>query len=84
MAAKKKTVKKKLAPLLEIRQREGSEKNIMVGANTIVLVDGKPLRGAQAVKFEVNARGIAKATVTLIGRFNITGRSKIVKIVNKY
>lgn len=82
--AKQTIAKKKLAPLLEIKQRKGSDKSIMVGANTIILIDGKPLRGAQAVKFEVNAGGIAKATVTLIGRFNLTGRSKIVKIKNNY
>lgn len=83
MATKRKT-KNKLAPLLEIKQREDSKNKLMVGANTVILIDGKPLRGAQAVKFEVNARGIAKATVTLVGRFNITGRSRIVKITNKY
>lgn len=62
------------APLLEIRQREGTEKRIMVGANTQLFMDGKLVRGATGVKFEVNAKGIAKATITLIGRFDIKGR----------
>jgi hypothetical protein len=62
------------APLLEIRQRPGSESKIMVGANTELYLDGQKVRGAQGVRFEVNAKGIAKATITLIGRFAVKGR----------
>lgn len=71
---------KRSYPLLEIRQKEGTESSIMVGANTQLLLDGKPLKGAQAVTFEVNARGIAKATVTLIGRFKVSGKVRTEKI----
>ena len=62
------------APLLEVRQREGSESKVMTGANTELYLDGVKVRGATGVMFEVNARGIAKATITLIGRFDIKGR----------
>lgn len=73
---------KKLAPLLEIKQREGSEEKIMVGANTILTIDGVPVRGATGVKFEVNAKGVAKALITVVGRFQVVGRplTKTIKL----
>lgn len=74
-----KTVTKRSYPLLEIRQREGSE-GLMVGANTELLIDGKPVKGAQRVSFEVNARGVATATITLVGRFKVSGRVKSNKV----
>lgn len=74
----KKTVKRSY-PVLEIRQRAGSE-GLMVGANTELLIDGKPVKGAQAVTFEVSARGIAKATITLVGRFKVSGKVQANKI----
>lgn len=85
MALKKKTTRKTVKsklPLLEIKQREGS-KGVMVGANTQVLIDGKPVKGATAVTFEVNARGVAKATVTLVGRFKVSGKV-LTKKINTY
>lgn len=66
-------------PLLEIRQREGS-KGVMVGANTELLIDGKPILGATGVRFEVNAKGVATATITLIGRFKVAGKVKAKKV----
>lgn len=81
--AKEKTVSKSTTkrsyPVLEIRQRDGAE-GIMVGANTELLIDGKHVKGAQAVTFEVSARGIAKATITLVGRFKVSGKIKTDKI----
>jgi hypothetical protein len=91
-AAKNQTLKKTLnkikksirplAPLLEIEQRKGA-KGVMVGANTVLKIDGKPVKGATGVTFEVNAKGVAKATVTLIGRFKIKGRP-LVRTVKLY
>lgn len=77
----KKKVGTATAPLLEIRQRKGAN-GVMVGANTELLLDGVPVRGATAVTFEVSARGVAKATITLFGRFKVTGRpvTKTVKL----
>lgn len=71
---KEKMTAKQSLPLIEVRQREDSESKVMTGANTVLLVDGKPLKGAQSFAFEVSAKGVAKATITLVGRFKITGK----------
>lgn len=71
--------KKAKLPILEIRQRKGS-KGIMVGANTELLIDGEIVRGATGVRFEVNAKGVATATITLIGRFKVAGKVKAKKV----
>jgi hypothetical protein len=81
MKKEKSTIKKlkKLAPLLEISQRKGA-RGVMVGANTVLKLDGKPVRGAQKVSFEVDAKGIAKAIITIVGRFKVTGRPLVKQI----
>jgi hypothetical protein len=68
-------------PLIEVSQKEGAN-GVMTGANTLLLVDGKPLKGAQSFAFEVSAKGVAKATITLVGRFKINGKilTKTVKL----
>lgn len=71
--------KKTKLPTLEIRQRAGAN-GIMVGANTELLIDGEIVRGATGVRFEVNAKGVATATITLIGRFKVTGKVKAKKV----
>lgn len=68
-----KKTKKFVAPLIEVRQRKGA-KGVMVGANTEVLLDGKPLRGATKVTFEVCARGVAKLNVEFLGRMAVSGK----------
>src|SRR5512135_1615095 len=50
---------------IEIRQREGSM-GAMAGANTEVLIDGKPLKGATKVEFSVEAGGLAKLKLELL------------------
>lgn len=79
MSIKKAPAKRKKLPLLEIRQRAGS-KGVMVGANTELLIDGKPVRNAKSVKFEVSAMGVATATITLVGRFKVAGKIKTNKV----
>lgn len=58
---------------IEIRQKEGSEDQIMTGANTQILLDGKPLKGVTGVKFEVNARGVAKVTLEMYANVKVIG-----------
>lgn len=81
MAAKKVTPIKfsKKTHLLEIRQRRGS-KGVMVGANTELFLDGKRVKGARSVSLEVDAKGVAQATIVLIGRFKVSGKVKTNKI----
>lgn len=64
---------KKKAPLIELRQRKNSE-GIMTGANTELYLDGKKISNATAVKIEVAANGVAKATVELIGNIVFSGK----------
>ena len=65
--------KKLKVPKLEIRQRKGS-RGVMTGGNTEVFLDGKKLRGATKVSFEVAANGVAKVNVELLGEVAITGK----------
>ena len=58
---------------LEIRQKEGSE-GIMTGANTELLLDGKPLKLVQGVKFQVQANGVAKVTLDMIANVAVVGQ----------
>jgi len=64
--------KKTEAPRITVRQRKGAE-GIMTGANTELLIDGKPLPLVHSFKFSVNARGVAKATIEMFGRVEIDG-----------
>lgn len=44
----------------------------MTGADTMILMDGKPLKGCCAFMFEVEADGVAKVTMELVGTFSMT------------
>lgn len=81
MKTKKKIKQKAKFPLIEVKQRPNTGK-VMVGANTILTLDGKRVKGARGFSFEVNAKGIAKATITVVGRFKIKGRpqTKTIKL----
>ena len=57
----------------ELRQREGST-GVMSGANTQLLIDGVPFPLATSIKIEVNARELAKITITAFGRFKASGK----------
>lgn len=59
----------------EIKQRPKS-KGLMKGANTVIYMDGKPLRGCYHASFVVDAKGIAKLTLGLYGNFSVKGKSK--------
>lgn len=58
---------------ITVKQKEGSEGRPMAGANCQVLLDNKPLPGVYAVKFEVEAKGIAKVHLSMYGEFEIEG-----------
>ena len=66
-----------------IRQKKGS-KGAMSGANTEVFIDGKELTGCTRLDFQVAALGLARVTLELIGRFEISGQiDKIQKKVKE-
>ncbi len=55
----------------EIKQRD--PEGMLHGANTLLLMDGKPVKGATKVTVEVGAREIGKITIELIGRARVLG-----------
>ncbi len=55
-----------------IRMKEGSS-GFMVGANTEVLIDGEKAKYVTGVKFEVDARGVAKVTMQFLANVEIEG-----------
>lgn len=61
---------------IELRNKKQDEGKISKGANMEFLVDGERLRGVRSVKIEVDARGLAKATVEIYGylKANILGQ----------
>lgn len=58
---------------LTIKQKEESKGKVMTGANTEVLLNGKPLPGLTGIKFEVKAASIAKVTLEMIAEVDIQG-----------
>lgn len=59
-------------PKFELRMREGAT-GLMTGANTELLMDGKRMGTVTKVKVEVEARGLARMTLEMLGQFNVTG-----------
>ena len=57
---------------IEIRQRAGKT-GIMTGANTEVLLDGKNLKFVTSASFKVDAEGVAKVTLEMVGDVVVTG-----------
>jgi hypothetical protein len=58
---------------IEIRQKKYA-RNVMTGASTEVLVDGKKLKGVTKATFEVSARGIAKVQLEMLGDITVSGK----------
>lgn len=56
---------------ITIRNRDGAEDKLSVGANMQVLLDGEPIRGATFVKFEVHSKKVAKVTIELYAEVEI-------------
>jgi hypothetical protein len=67
---------------IELRDKRTEEEkkkgSPTVGANCEVLIDGQPLKFVRSFKLEVDAAGIAKATIEMYGNFhaNILGDYK--------
>jgi hypothetical protein len=60
----------------ELRQRDGST-GPMNGANTELLIDGKPVPGVKSVTIEIDAQKLAKVTLTAYGHFKVSGKIAI-------
>lgn len=60
-------------PKIEIRQKEDSG-GAMTGANTEILMDGKPLKGVMGIKFQVTAGGVAKVNLDMIANVAVIGQ----------
>lgn len=58
-------------PKITIRNREGAEGKLSVGANMEILLDGKRLGSAYFCKFEVHAKKIAKVMIEMYAEVEI-------------
>lgn len=56
---------------ITIRNKLSDTGKVMTGASTEVLLDGKPLKGATFVKFEVKAKGVAKVHIEMFADADI-------------
>lgn len=59
---------------LTVRQKEGS-RGIMTGANTEILLDGKPLKYVNSLSFSVNASGVAQCFIGIMANVEIDGET---------
>ena len=56
---------------IQVRPRSGAENTITTGANTELYLDGKLLKGARFIKFEVDARKVSKVTIELYAQVEL-------------
>lgn len=61
---------KKVLSRIEVRQRPDSGM-VMTGANTEVLLDGKPIPGITFFKLEVKAGGVAKIMMEMVATVDV-------------
>lgn len=66
-------------PKITLRNKSGSEGKALTGANTELLLDGKPVRGATSVKIEVKSKSVAKVTIELIASVDVDISADIVE-----
>ena len=57
--------------LRDKRRQEDRKGQPTVGANCEVLIDGQPLQGVRSFKVEVDAKGVAMATIVMYGNFAV-------------
>ncbi len=57
--------------LFEIKPR--FEGQVMTGANCLVLMDGKPVKGLKSIKLEIVTQEVAKLTMEVFGQFMVKG-----------
>jgi hypothetical protein len=60
-------------PKIEIKLKEGSEDQVLTGANCEVLIDGKKIPFLTKVSFEVETGKLAKVSLETIGNVVISG-----------
>lgn len=74
-------------PKIEIRNKKGTKDLLTTGANTEILIDGKPLKNVHKLNLEIIAGGMAKLTVEMYGSIhtNMIGEltKKTIKIEDK-
>jgi hypothetical protein len=56
---------------ITVRNKPNANGKISVGANTEVLLDGKPLVGVTSFSYTVEAAGLARATIEFLGDLDI-------------
>ena len=59
-------------PKYELRMREGAV-GLMTGGNAQLFVDGKKIPFVRKVKVEVEAGGLARMTLEVLGQFEVSG-----------
>jgi hypothetical protein len=69
---------------IEVRKREGAE-GILTGANTVILIDGEPLKGCTRFQIDIKAQGLAVIQIEMLADFVLTAeigdlRKKVKKL----
>lgn len=62
---------------IEVRNRAGGEGKLTTGANTEILLDGKPLQGITFFKFEAKPSKIAKVCIEMVAEVGIDLNAKL-------
>lgn len=64
------------APKIELRKKKRAKGKILTGMNCEVYVDGKKLRGVTGYNLEINANGVAKVTLEMVGDISVITESE--------
>jgi len=63
---------------LEIRQKKTSTDTIMTGANTEILIDGKPMKGISRASFVVEAGSVAHLLLEMYADVTISSSVDVI------
>lgn len=69
--------KRKSVHKITLRNKKGTKGKISVGANVEVLLDGKPIKGASAIRIDVTAKSVAKVQIELYAEVDSELYSKL-------
>lgn len=58
----------------ELRMRDPECDKIMTGGNCELLMDGVKMRNVTKLTIELEARGIARMNIEVLGQFNVLGQ----------
>jgi len=75
--------KKVEIPVIKIKQRKGA-KGIMVGGNTEVYLDGKKMNNVTNLELSINAVGVAKIRLEMVGKFEFEGKPILETVIKEY